>query len=199
MVEAVALIKKLYDWTLEKAQRPTAERWLAGIAFAESSFFPLPIDLMLIPMIIANRLKAFRLATITLIASVVGGMFGYLIGAFFFDLIGQQIIAFYGYEEQFAAAQKYYVEYGILIVLIAGFSPIPYKVITIASGVVGMNPLLFFAISIPARGARFFLVAGLLWKFGEPIREFIEKRLTLVLTGFILLGLAGFVVLKFVR
>lgn len=199
MAEAVALIKKLYDWTLEKAQRPTAERWLAGIAFAESSFFPLPIDLMLIPMIIANRLKAFRLATITLIASVFGGMFGYLIGAFFFDLIGQQIIAFYGYEEQFAAAQKYYVEYGILIVLIAGFSPIPYKVITIASGVVGMNPLLFFAISIPARGARFFLVAGLLWKFGEPIREFIEKRLTLVLTGFILLGLAGFVVLKFVR
>lgn len=192
------MIKKLYDWTLEKAQRPTAKRWLGAIAFAESSFFPLPIDLMLIPMIIANRLQAFQLATITLLASVFGGMFGYIIGAFFFDAVGEHIIAIYGYQEQFAAAKEYYLEYGILIVLIAGFSPIPYKVITIMSGVVGMNPLLFFAVSIPARGARFFLVAGLLWKFGEPIREFIEKRLTLVLTGFILLGLAGFAVLKFV-
>lgn len=192
------MIKKLYDWTLEKAQRPSSEKWLGAISFAESSFFPLPIDLMLIPMILANRLKAWRLATITLITSVLGGLAGYAIGAFFYDLVGKPIIDFYGYNEQFVAFQGYYAEYGILIVLVAGFTPLPFKVITIASGVASMNPLVFFLTSIPARGARFYLVAGLLWKFGEPIRTFIEKRLGLVLTAFMVLGIAGFVALKYI-
>lgn len=192
------MLRKLYDWTLEKAQRPSSEKWLGAISFAESSFFPLPIDLMLIPMILANRKKAFRLATITLITSVLGGMAGYLIGAFAFGIIGQPIIDFYGYGDQFSAFRTYYNDYGILIVIVAGFTPLPFKVITIASGVIGMNPLVFFLTSIPARGARFYLVAGLLWKFGEPIREFIEKRLGLVLTAFIVLGIGGFVALKFI-
>ncbi|WP_262693869.1 YqaA family protein [Kordiimonas aquimaris] len=192
------MLQKLYDWTIEKAQRPSSEKWLGAISFAESSFFPLPIDLMLIPMILANRLKAFRLATITLITSVLGGMAGYAIGALAFGVVGQPIINFYGYEEAFSAFQRYYIDYGILIVLVAGFTPLPFKVVTIASGVIGMNPFVFLLTSIPARGARFYLVAGLLWKFGDPIREFIEKRLGLVLTAFMALGIAGFIVLKFI-
>lgn len=192
------MLQKLYDWTLEKAQRPSSEKWLGAISFAESSFFPIPIDLMMIPMILANTSKAFRLATITLITSVLGGMAGYAIGAFAFGVIGQPIIEFYGYQEQFVAFQGHYAEYGILIVLVAGFTPLPFKVVTIASGVAGMNPLVFFLTAIPARGARFYLVAGLLWKFGEPIREFIEKRLGLVLTAFMVLGIAGFAALKLI-
>ena len=191
------MLKKLYDWTLAKAMSPQAEKWLAGISFAESSFFPIPIDLMMIPMILARPFHAFRLATITLIASVAGGMAGYLIGAFLFEAIGQPIIDFYGYGAKFAEFQSYYKDYGVLIVLIAGFTPLPFKVVTIASGVVGMNPLVFLATSIPARGARFYLVAALLWKFGPPIRDFIEKRLGLVLTAFVVLGLAGFAALKY--
>jgi len=192
------VIQRLYDWTLSKAQSPASEKWLAGIAFAESSFFPLPIDLMLIPMILANRLKAWRLATICLIASVLGGIAGYAIGAFFYEVIGRPIIEFYGYEEQFIAVQESFVEWGILLVLVAGFTPIPFKLITITAGAVSMNPVLFALTSIPARGARFYLVAALLWKFGAPIKDFIEKRLGLVTSAMMILGIAGFVVIKYI-
>ncbi len=191
------MLKKLYDWTIEKAQSPTSERWLAGISFAESSFFPIPIDIMLIPMIIANRMKAWRLATITLIFSVLGGIAGYMIGAFLFEAIGQPIIDFYGYGEKFATFQEYYKEYGILIVLIAGFTPVPFKVVTIASGAIGMNPFIFALTSIPARGARFYLVAGLLWFFGDTIKDFIEKRLALFTSAMMILGILGFVAIKY--
>ena len=191
------MIRKLYDWTLEKARSPASEKWLGGLAFAESSFFPIPIDIMMIPMIIADRLKAWRLATITLVMSVLGGMAGYAIGAFLFETIGKPIIEFYGYGEKFNSFQGLYHEWGILIVLIAGFTPIPFKVVTIASGAFALNPLLFFFVSIPARGARFYLVAALLWKFGEPIREFIEKRLGLVTSAFMVLGILGFIVAKY--
>lgn len=192
------MIRPLYDWMIEKAQSRASERWLAGISFAESSFFPIPIDLMMIPMILANRLKAWRLATITLVFSVLGGIAGYIIGAALFETVGRPIVEFYGYESQFANFQSYYDEWGILIVLVAGFTPLPFKVVTIASGVVAMNPLLFFLSSIPARGARFYLVAALLWKFGDPIREFIEKRLGLVTSAIMALGVAGFVVIKYI-
>lgn len=192
------MIRKLYDWTLTKARSPASEKWLGGLAFAESSFFPIPIDIMLIPMILADRLKAWRLATITLIFSVLGGIAGYAIGAMLFDTIGKPIIEFYGYGEKFSSFQDMYHQYGILIVLIAGFTPIPFKVVTIASGAVALNPLLFILVSIPARGARFYLVAALLWKYGEPIREFIEKRLGLVTAAFMILGILGFVAIKFV-
>ncbi|WP_417455913.1 YqaA family protein [Kordiimonas sp.] len=191
------MLKKLYDWTIAKAESPASEKWLAGLSFAESSFFPIPIDLMMIPMILARPAKAFRLATITLIASVLGALFGYMIGALLFEAIGQPILELYGYQEAFATFQQNYAEYGILIILVAGFTPIPFKVVTIASGVVSMNPFVFFLTSIPARGARFYLVAALLWKFGDPIREFIEKRLGLVTTAFVALGIAGFAVIKF--
>jgi membrane protein YqaA with SNARE-associated domain len=191
------VLKSLYDWTLEKARSPASEKWLGAISFAESSFFPIPIDLMMIPMILADVSKAWRLATITLVTSVLGGIAGYLIGALLFEVIGQPIIDFYGYGDKFAAFQDYYRDYGVLIVLVAGFTPLPFKVVTIASGAVAMNPLVFIAASIPARGARFFLVAALLWKFGAPIRGFIERRLGLVTTAFAILGILGFVALKY--
>ena len=192
------MIRPLYDWMIAKAQSPASEKWLAFISFIESSFFPIPIDLMLIPMILANRIKAWRLATITLIFSVLGGIGGYLIGALLFETIGQPIIDFYGYQEAFARFQDYYAEWGVLIILVAGFSPLPFKVVTIASGVVGMNPMVFTLAAIPARGARFYLVAGLLWWLGDPIREFIEKRLGLFTGVMAALGIAGFVAIKYI-
>jgi membrane protein YqaA with SNARE-associated domain len=192
------VIQKLYDWTIEKAKSPASEKWLGGIAFAESSFFPLPIDLMLIPMMIADRMKAWRLATITTIMSVLGGVAGYAIGAFLYELLGKSIIEFYGYQDKFVSLQEIFAEHGVLFLLIAGFTPMPFKVVTITAGVVSMNPLVFTLASIPARGARFFLLAGLIWKFGEPIKEFIEKRLAIVTTGMIVLGILGFVAIKYV-
>lgn len=192
------MIRQLYDWTLEKARSPASEKWLGGLAFAESSFFPIPIDIMMIPMILADRLKAWRLATITLVMSVLGGLAGYAIGAFLFEAIGKPIIDFYGYGEKFSSFKQLYHDWGILIVLVAGFTPIPFKVVTIASGAVALNPFLFFFVSIPARGARFYLVAALLWKFGDPIRDFIEKRLGLVTSVFMILGILGFIAIKYV-
>lgn len=190
------MFRGLYDWAMDRLARPSGEKWLAGLAFAESIIFPIPIDILMIPMILADCIRAWRLATITLIASVIGGIGGYLIGALLFETIGQPIIDFYGYQAQFETFRGYYQDYGILIVLVAGFTPIPFKVVTIASGAVAMNPLVFFLTSIPARGGRFYLVAGLLWKFGDPIRDFIEKRLTLVIIAVTIVGLAGFAVLK---
>ena len=191
------MIRKLYDWTMEKSQSPSSERWLAGIAFAESTFFPIPIDLMLIPMILANRLKAFRLATITLVSSLFGAVAGYAIGAFLFESVGKQILDFYGYGNKFTEFQGHYDEYGILIIIVAGITPIPFKVVTIASGVMSMNPLIFILAAVPARGVRFYAVALLLWKFGDPIRDFIEKRLALLLTLTLAIGVGGFVVVGY--
>jgi len=192
------VIKTLYDWTIEKARGPAAERWLGGLAFAESSFFPLPIDLMLIPMMIADRLKAWRLAAITTVMSVLGGIAGYAIGALLYEVIGKAIIEFYGYQDKFVTLQDIFNEHGVLFLLVAGFTPMPFKVVTITAGVVSMNPFVFALASVPARGARFYLLAALIWKFGEPIREFIEKRLMMVTTGMLVLGILGFVAIKYV-
>jgi membrane protein YqaA with SNARE-associated domain len=192
------MLKGLYDWTMEKLARPSGEKWLAFLGFSESIFFPIPIDILMIPMILANRMKAWRLATITLIASVIGGIGGYLLGAFLYESIAGPIIELYGYQTQFIKVQSWFEDYGIAIVLVAGFTPIPFKVVTIASGFASLNPLVFILTSIPARGARFYLVAGLLWKFGDPIKDFIEKRLTLVVTAVTIAGLAGFAVLKLI-
>ena len=192
------MITKLYNWTLEKARSPASEKWLGAIAFMESSFFPLPIDIMLIPMMLADRLKAWRLATITTVMSVLGAMFGYAIGALFYETIGRGIIEFYGYQDNFVTLQSWFNDYGILVLLVAGFTPIPFKVVTITSGVVSMNPFVFVAASIPSRGARFYMLALLIWNFGDRIRGFIEKRLTLMLSAMLFLGILGFVAIKFI-
>jgi membrane protein YqaA with SNARE-associated domain len=167
------------------------------VSFVESSFFPIPPDVMLIPMVIANRLKAWWYASVATIGSVVGGAFGYAIGYFFFEQIGQPILEFYGKAEGFAEFQNWFNEWGVWILIIKGMTPFPYKVLTITAGVTHMPFLEFMAASVVARAMRFYLVAGLLYFFGEPIREFIEKRLTLVTTVFVVLLVLGFVAIKY--
>jgi len=192
------LIRRLYDWTLSLAARPHALTALAVISFIESSFFPIPPDILLIPMVLAARKKAWRIAIVCTIASVAGGLFGYAIGYFLFESIGLPLLEFYGYSARFEAFRALYDEWGALIVLGAGITPFPFKVITIASGVFQLNVVVFLLASLVARGSRFFLVAALLYWFGPVIREFIEKRLGLLTIVFFVLLAGGFVLLRFV-
>ncbi|RED51289.1 YqaA family protein [Aestuariispira insulae] len=191
-------LRRLYDWTLELAAHPHAIWWLALIAFAESSFFPIPQDIMMIPMILAAREKAFQIAFVATVASVAGGVAGYLIGAGLFETVGQQIIAFYGAAEKYETFQQWYLDYGGWIVAGGAFTPIPYKVITIASGAMGMDLASFTGISIVGRGGRFFLLALALYYFGAPIRRLIEERFGLMTTAVFTLLVGGFLAIKFV-
>lgn len=191
------MFRKIYDWMMEKAASDRAPHALFGVSFIESSFFPLPPDLMLIPMCIAKRAKAWSYATICTVASVLGGAFGYVIGYALFEIIGQPILNFYGYAAQFDQFAAQYNEYGAWIVFMAGLTPFPYKVITIASGVAEMNFLIFMVASVVGRGMRFFAVAGLLYYFGEPIRLFIEKYFGILTFVFFALLVGGFVAIKF--
>ncbi|MCB1486171.1 MAG: DedA family protein [Bauldia sp.] len=191
------MLRRLYDWTMGLAAGRHADKALAGVAFAESSFFPIPPDVLLIPMVLADRGKAWRFAAIATIASVVGGIFGYLIGAFLFEQVALPILQFYGYDQQFERFAAWYNDWGVWIVLAAGVTPFPYKVITIASGATGLNFIVFMIASIVARGLRFVIVAGLLYWVGPPIREFIERRLGLVFTVFMVLLIGGFVAARY--
>lgn len=152
---------------------------------------------MLIPMCLANRARAFQYALVCSIASVLGGAFGYAIGYFFIETIGQAIIDFYGYAEKWNAFEAAYDKYGAWVVLLMGFSPLPYKVATIASGATHFAFAVFIVSSVVSRSARFFLVAGLLWKFGPPIRDFIERRLVILMWIFVIGLIGGFVVIKY--
>ena len=191
------MTRKIYQWMLDAASGKNALWALAIVAFVESSFFPIPPDIMLIPMIIAAPKKAWKIATVATIASVVGGYFGYLIGFLGYDLIAKPLLDFYGYLEKFEQFSKYYNEYGAWIVLGAGITPFPYKVITIASGVVGMNIWIFGLASVMARGLRFFIIAGLLRFFGEPIKKIIEKHFGLLSIIFFILLIGGFLLIKY--
>ncbi len=193
-----ALVKATYDYMLNLASRPNAMYFLFAVAFIESSFFPIPPDVMLIPMVLAAPSKAWRIATVATIASVLGGAFGYAIGVFFFDLIARPILTFYGYMHQFDVFKDYYHEWGAWIVFGAGITPFPYKVVTIASGVVHLDFVVFMLASVVARGMRFYLVAWLLKKFGEPMKEYIEKNLGMLSILFLLLLLGGFACIKFI-
>ena len=190
------MIQRLYDWTLSLAEHPRALWALAIVAFVESSFFPIPPDIIMIPMIIARPNRAFLIAGIALVSSVLGGLLGYAIGAFAYEAIGQPILAALGKGDAMAEFSSRFNDLGFWAVLTAGGTPFPYKVITIMSGWTGMPMGVFITTSILARGLRFFLVAGLLWKFGAPIRDFIEKRLGLMFTLFIILLIAGFAAVK---
>ena len=192
------MLRRLYDWTMGLAAHPRARPALAAVSFVESSFFPIPPDVMLLPMVLADRRNAFRIAAICTIASVAGGFFGYAIGYFLYEAVGQPLLAFYGYAEKFAEFQGGYNEYGAWIVAFFGLTPFPYKVITIASGVTQLDLLTFGLASVVSRGARFFLVAALLWRFGEPIRAFIERYLGLLTILFFVLLFGGFVALRYV-
>ena len=192
-----ALVKATYDYMLNLASRRNAMYFLFAVAFIESSFFPIPPDVMLIPMVLAAPAKAWRIAGIATAASVLGGAFGYAIGVFFFDLIARPILTFYGYMHQFDVFKDYYHEWGAWIVFGAGITPFPYKVITIASGVVQLDFAVFMLASVVARGMRFYLVAWLLKKYGEPMKDYIEKNLGMLSVLFLLLLLGGFACIKF--
>ena len=191
------MIHRLYTWTLSLAEHPRALWALAFVAFIESSFFPIPPDIMLIPMILAAQSQAFRIALVAVVASVAGGLFGYALGAFAFDSIGQPILAALGKEGSILAFNEKYNAYGPWAVLIAGVTPFPFKVITIMSGWTGMALVPFVLSALVARAIRFFAVALLLYYFGPAIRSFIEKHLGLVFTAFILILGAGFFAVRY--
>ncbi|MFO1072659.1 MAG: YqaA family protein [Geminicoccaceae bacterium] len=191
------MLRRTYDWMMAQASGPHAERALAVVAFLESSIFPVPPDAMLVPMVLARPQQAWRIALVATAASVVGGLFGYAIGHFLFETLGAWIIQLYGLGDKFDAFRATWNEWGVWIILIKGLTPIPYKLVTIASGLAGFNIWVFLLASILTRGARFFLVAALLRYFGTPIRSFIEQRLTLVTTGFAALIVLGFVALRY--
>jgi membrane protein YqaA with SNARE-associated domain len=170
------LFEPIYSTILAWAKHKHAERYLAGVSFAESSFFPIPVDIMLAPMVLADKDKAWRLATITTIMSVFGGMFGYLIGAFFFEAYGDEILNYFHAHATFESIKEKYAAHGILIILLAGFTPVPYKIFTIASGVLGIAFLPFVLLSLVGRGGRFFMVAGLVRLGGDKLEETIHKQ-----------------------
>lgn len=191
------MLRRLYDWTMSLAAGPRAPAALGVVSFAESSVFPLPPDLLLIPMVLANKARAWSYAALCTVTSVVGGMAGYAIGALLFVQLAQPILEFYGYFDKFASFRAQYNDWGAWIVFIAGVTPFPFKVITIASGATALNLPVFIAASIVARGLRFFIVAALLYWLGPPIRDFIEKRLGLVFTVFVVMLVGGFAAIKY--
>lgn len=192
------MLRRFYDWTMNLAHHRQALWALAAVSFAESSFFPIPPDAMLIPMVLADRKKAWLYAGVCTAASVAGALLGYWIGYELYATVGQWIIKTYGVEAKVQESIAAFNEYGLWIILIKGLTPIPYKIVTIASGVAHFALMPFVLASIVTRGFRFFLVAALLYRFGQPIRDFIEKRLTLVTTAFLAIVIGGFVALKYV-
>jgi len=191
------MLRNLYHRVLALAASPAAPWWLAGIAFAEASFFPIPPDVLLIPMALARPRRAWTFALICTIGSVCGGALGYFIGYAVFDQLAKPVLVLYGYGEKFAAFQALYAQWGLWVILIKGMTPIPYKIVTIASGAAGFNFWVFMMASTITRGARFFIVATLLHFWGDAVKDFIERRLTLVTTGVAVGIVGGFVALRF--
>ena len=184
----------IYRWTLQLSESRHAPLALGAVAFAESSFFPIPPDLLLGPMSLARPRRAWAYATICTAASVLGGVLGYAIGALLYDTVGQWLIATYHYADRMDAMRAAYAQWGWLLILIKGLTPIPYKLVTIVSGLLGYNFALFVLLSIVTRGARFFILAGLLNRFGDPIRGALERHFASILVGFLLLVAVGFYV-----
>jgi len=198
MASVPAMLRRLYDHVLALAGARHAAWFLLAIAFAEASFFPIPPDILLIPMVLAAPRRAWRLAAICTLGSVAGGALGYLIGYALFDRLAAPLLHLYHYDAAFARFQQMYGRYGLWVILIKGLTPIPYKIVTIASGAARFSFPLFMAASLVTRGARFFLLAGLLRQFGPPVQAFVERRLTLVTTALAIGLVLGFLVLRFV-
>jgi membrane protein YqaA with SNARE-associated domain len=191
------MMRRIYDWMMRMAADKRAPWALALVSFIESSFFPIPPDVMLIPMVLSRREKAWWYATLATVASVLGGLLGYAIGYYFYDAVGLPILKFYGREHALDTFIEFVHTYGVPAVIIKGMTPIPFKVVTIAAGVAKMDLGAFIGASIVARAMRFYLVAALLYFFGEPIRAFIERRLALVTTVFVVLLVGGFVAIRY--
>lgn len=190
------MLRRLYDRILMLASDRRAGLWLGIISFCESSFFPIPPDTMLLPMCLARPDRAWRFALICTVTSVLGGLLGYAIGFWLFDALARPVLAAYGHSDALSSFQGWYERWGVWVILIKGFTPIPFKLVTIASGAAHFDIWIFLAASILTRGARFYLLAGLLRAYGPPIRHFIEKRLTLVTTVAVVLVVGGIAALK---
>lgn len=189
-----SLLRRLYDWCIEAAHKPHAMWTMGAIAFAESSFFPVPPDVMLIPMALAYPQRAYAMAAWCTVASVLGGVVGYAIGALLYDSVGAWLIGLYGYGDKVEMFRSAYAQWGAWIILLKGLTPIPYKIVTITSGFAGYNFLLFIVFSVIARSGRFFLLAFLLHRYGEQARHTIEKRLGLWVTLGAAVVVIGFVI-----
>ncbi|HEX5213734.1 MAG TPA: YqaA family protein [Pseudolabrys sp.] len=188
------MLRRLYDWCVAAAGKPHAIGILTAVAFAESSFFPIPPDVMLVPMSLARPDRAFRIATWCTVASVAGGMLGYAIGAVLYDSVGGWLIHLYGYGDKVEAFRTAYAQWGAWIILLKGLTPIPYKIVTITSGFAGYNFALFVVLSLITRGARFFILAFLLHRYGDAARHIIEKRLALwtwLFLGILVVGIVA--------
>ncbi len=188
------MLRRIYDWCIVAADKPYALWILSAVSFAESSFFPVPPDTMLIPMSLAKPRRAWLYASVCTAASVAGGVLGYSIGALLYDSIGQWLIGLYGYGDKVEAFRASYAQYGAWIILLKGLTPIPYKIVTITSGFAGYNLWLFILFSIIARGGRFFVAAVLMNRFGDVIRREIEKRLGFWVAVATALLVSGFVI-----
>ncbi len=194
----MSIFKTWLDKLWEIAASKGAVRVLAGVSFTESIFFPIPPDLLLIPMALADRKNAFKLAAYCLIFSLLGGIIGYFIGFYFMDFIGMPIVKFYGLEGKYLTLQSYYEQYSAWAVAVAGLTPIPYKLCTLTAGAFKINFLIFIVASTLSRGFRFFMVAGLIYLFGEKVRFFLEKRFDLVIAATTALVILGFVAVRFI-
>lgn len=190
-------LRRLYHWTIQWAAKPQAEIALFILAFTESSFFPIPPDVLLIAMAVAKPTKAWRYAFICTVGSVLGGIFGWVIGYFFFSTVGQWIVNFFSFQEQFKLVEQYYQINAWWYILAAAFTPIPYKVFTIASGLFNVSLWTLVMASVIGRAGRFFLVSGLIYKFGSAIKNFIDKYFNLLTWLFLILLILGFYLVKY--
>lgn len=188
------MLRRIYDWCIAAADKPYALWLMAAVSFAESSFFPVPPDIMLIPMALARPRRAWVYAGVCTVASVAGGILGYAIGHLLYDSVGQWLIGLYGYGDKVDAFRASYAQYGAWIILLKGLTPIPYKIVTITSGFAGYDIWLFILFSAITRGGRFFIAAVLLNRYGETIRHHIEKRLGLWVAIGAAVLVAGFIV-----
>src|SRR3954454_6670663 len=191
------MFQRLYEWTLSLAARPAAPYALGAVSFAESSFFPVPPDVMLVPMVIARPDRAWAYALIATVASVAGGLFGYAIGALLYDSVGQWLFNLYGLNKGAEAFRAAYAEYGHWIILIKGVTPIPYKLVTITSGFAGYDLFWFVVLSIVTRGARFFILAALLGRYGAAIKGVIDAHFNKVMAGLAVTIVGGFVAFRY--
>lgn len=191
------MLRRLYAWVMLQAEHPRAMWILQVITFLESSIFPIPPDPLMIPLMLARRQHAFRIAAICTLVSVIGGFAGYAIGLFLWETLGQWVFSTYNLMDKFEATRAGFDEYGAWIIIAKGMTPIPYKLLTIAAGVFKFSLLSFTIASVISRGMRFFLLAALLYYFGPPIREFIEKRLEILTLGFLVALVGGFLALKY--
>lgn len=192
------MLRRLYAWVMLQAEHPRAMWILQVITFLESSIFPIPPDPLMIPLMLARRQQAFRIAAICTVVSVIGGFAGYAIGMFLWETVGLWVFQTYNLMDKFEATKAGFDEYGAWIIIAKGMTPIPYKLLTIAAGVFKFNLLTFTIASVVSRGIRFFLLATLLYFYGPPIREFIEKRLEILTLGFMVLLVGGFLLFKYV-